>query len=367
MKEAELKKIWKENGFPSASRLWAILRQRGLHADYNKSEVVKYIAKQDVTQLHHKPVKAKYSHISTIAPGIMYCIDLLDMSAYGRYNGGIKWLLLCIDIFSRVAAVVPVQNKTAVLVSEALKKACKEIGGFPKVILSDQGSEFKGATEKLLKDNSILHRLADVGDHRRLGIVDRFSAIVKGWVAKYMTYNQTKSYVDELPEMVSNYNKAPHSSLGGMSPNEAWMDENKARDYHYERIKKGMTGKKNKNGIAVGDWVRVLKLRGVFDKQYNVKFSLTTYQVVDIKGLNYFLDNGKFYRAARLLKVPPPEEEASAPVRDVGKEARRERKRELILQQEGVDPVANPELRRSARERKPSSQLEDVRYGKVKY
>lgn len=365
--EAELKRIWEKNGFPSAGRLWTILRQKGLHVEYNKGEVEDYIAGQDVAQLHHKPVRSKHSHISTIAPGIMYCIDLLDMSAYARYNGGINWLLLCIDIFSRVAAVEPVKNKTAAMVSVALRKACTEMGGYPKVVLSDQGSEFKGATAKLLRDNSVLHTMVEVGDHRRLGIVDRFSAVVKGWVAKYMTYNQTKSYVDALPEMLASYNDAPHSSLGGMSPNEAWIHESKARDYHYERIMKGLT-KKGKQGIEIGDWVRVLKLRGVFDKQYNVKFSLTVHQVVDRKGLNYILDNGKFYRAARLLKVPPPEEEVSAPaVRDVGKEARRERRRDMILQQDGVDPIANPVLRRSARERKPNNQLEDVRYGKLKY
>jgi hypothetical protein len=211
----------------------------------------------------------------------------------------------------------------------------------------------------LLKENNIVHVLADVGDHRRLGIVDRFSGVVKGWIARYQTYNQTQRYIDALQGMVKNYNNAPHSSIGGMTPNDAWKYPVEAANIHYDRIMKSINKKgKSKKEIVVGDDVRILKLRDVFHKGYRVKFSLQTHKVVAIKGLNYTLDNGKSYRASRLLKVSPPGEEA-APVRDVANEARRVRKKELILQQEGVDEIAHPHIRRSARERKPVSQLED--------
>ena len=361
-KKQQLLEIWEKNGFPSTARLWAILRQLGLDADYNKKEIEKYIAGQSVSQLHHRPVRTKHSHITTTAQGVMYCIDLLDMTAYSRDNDGVKWLLLVIDIFSRVAVIVGVKNKTAPIVAKALEEAFDQFGQYPQVILSDQGSEFKGATSKFLAENKIIHRLADVGDHRRLGIVDRFSGVVKNWIAKYMTYHQSKRYIDALPDLLENYNSAPHSGLGGLTPNDAWDHPSRAREYHYQKIQKAFAAqKKGKKGkaIEVGDWVRVLKLRAVFDKGYNVKYSLTPHKVVDIKGLNYVLDNGRFYRAARLLKVPAPEETAAAPVVDVGKEARRERKKELLLQQDGVDPVKHPEIRRSARERKPTYQVVD--------
>jgi transposase InsO family protein len=362
-----LHEIWENNGFPAATRLWSILKHQKLTDHYNRGEVEKYIAQQKVSQLHHRPKVSKHSHITTTAPGIMYCIDLLDMTPYSRDNGGVKWLLLCIDIFSRRAVIVAANNKTATVISEALNEACKEFGVYPKVILSDKGSEFKGATAKLLAKHSIIHRTAEVGDHRRLGIVDRFSGVVKGWISKNMTHKQTTKYVGALSGFLKKYNNAPHSSLGGMSPNEAWEFPSEALDFHYTRIQKGIKkqGKKPSGEIEVGSWVRVLKLKGMFDKGYHVKYSLTPHKVVEIKGLNYVLDNDRFYRAARLLKVPAPEEEA--PVRDVGRAARRERKNDLILQQEGVDPVANPEIRRSARLRKPSSQLEDARYGNIKY
>jgi transposase InsO family protein len=362
----QIHEIWQSNGFPSVSRLWKILQQQGLTNKYNLAEIHEYIEGQNTTQLHKKPARVGYSPITTTNRGIMYCIDLLDMSAYSHDNNGMKWLLLCIDIFSRRAAIRCVKNKTANLVSEALQECIDDLGIVPKVILSDQGSEFKGATGKLLEKLDIIHRTAEVGDHRRLGIVDRFSGVVKLWIAKFMTYNQTKRYVDELPVLLENYNKSPHSSLGGMTPNEAWNYPHEARDYHYEKIKKALKQTKLKsNVIRVGDHVRVLKLKQVFDKGYHIKYSMTPHKVVDIKGLNYFLENGRFYRLARLRKIPAPTHpgEENAPA-DVAKQARTTHRVAVKLKTDGIEPS---NLRRSNRERKPTEQVEDVRYGRIKY
>jgi len=363
----DLNTIWQEHGFPSADRLWTILRQNDMTQYYSKDEVRRYIAGQKVAQLHHRPTVTKHSHITTTSPGVMYCIDLLDMSAYARGNGGIHWLLLCIDVFSRVAAIVPLKNKTAPTTAKGLEEAFDQFGLFPKIVLSDQGSEFKGATSKFLADNNIIHRLAEVGDHRRLGLVDRFSGVVKGWIAKYQTYHQTDRYVDALPKLVKNYNNAPHSSLEKMTPNEAWEFPVEARDVHYRRIQKKLIPKSKRRksaGIQIGDSVRVLKLKKVFDKGYHVKYSLTIHKVVAIKGLNYVLDNGRFYRAARLLVVQPPEEEEAEPVEDVAQRSRRQHRAEVVLKADGVE---EKNVRRSLRERKPAGQLEHEEYGRVTY
>jgi len=88
----QVKKIWAENGYPSAAKLWSIIRQQGLHLRVTRQQIVDYIAGQSVSQLQHKQPKAKYSHITTTAPGLYYNADLLDMSAYSRQNSGISWI-----------------------------------------------------------------------------------------------------------------------------------------------------------------------------------------------------------------------------------------------------------------------------------
>jgi hypothetical protein len=261
----------------------------------------------------------------------------------------------------------PLKNKTASTTAKGLEEAFDQFGRFPQIVLSDQGSEFKGATSKFLADNKIIHRLAEVGDHRRLGLVDRFSGVVKGWIAKYQTYHQTDRYVDALPKLVKSYNNAPHSSLEKMSPNDAWEYPAEASDVHYRRIQKSLGSKSQRKSvktIRVGDSVRVLKMKKVFDKGYHIKYSLGVHKVVAIKGLNYVLDNGRFYRAARLLVVQPPEEVEAAPVEDVARVARRKHRDEVVLKADGIE---EKNVRRSMRERKPAGQLEHEEYGRITY
>lgn len=361
-KQEELKAIWKAAGYPAAGKLWEILKKNGVSRSFTRKEVDTYIASQAVSQLHHKPVKQKHSHITTTSPGVFYNVDLLDMTDVAGANGGNKWLLLCIDTFSRRAVIVPLKNKTAATTADALKQAFREMGKIPQVVLSDQGSEFKGATASFLSRNHVLHRVAEVGDHNRLGLVDRFSQTVKRWIAKHMTHEQTRKYLDVLPGMLKVYNESPHSVFGELSPNEAWKFPMETRHIHYERIQKGLkkkTGSKRQATLEVGDTVRILALKSVFDKGYRVKFSLTTHKIVAKQGLNYVLDNGKFYRASRLLRVA---EEDAQPVEDVAKKARKERRRDVILQTEGIK---QSNRREGLRSRVPTEQVEDVRYGRV--
>ena len=363
MSYEQFKEAWEESGFPGANRLYAILKKDGIRT--TKKEVEDFIANQRTAQLHHRPTatKARRSHIMTSSPGIIFQADLLDLTPYSHGNGGMKWLLLVIDIFTRMAAVVPMKNKTAATTVEALQRAFKDLGMKPKVLHTDQGSEFKGVVEGYLNKNDIRHRKNEVHDHKTLGIVDRFSGVVKLWIAKHQTHKQTKRYLDVLPKFVKKYNTTPHSSLGDFTPEEALKYPRDIRNIFYERVQSAMLKKKGKKqALKVGDYVRVLKVKGVFDKGYHVKYSLTVHRIVDERGHNFILDNGRYYRAARLLKVPPPrEEEEAAPV-DVAQQARRTHRVDVKLKTEGI---RGENVRRSNRERKPTDQVVDEEFGRV--
>ena len=56
----------------------------------------------------------------------------------------------------------------------------------PKVLSSDNGGEFKGVVAQYLKDNNIIQKMNEVGDHNVLGIVDRFSQTVKNKIYKFL-------------------------------------------------------------------------------------------------------------------------------------------------------------------------------------
>lgn len=95
-------------------------------------------------------------------------IDLFDFSRYSHWNYGYKYLLCCVDVFSRKAFVLA--NKKKSDTTEAMSKILTK--NKPILIQSDNGKEFlNNSFQKLLKSLSIRHITVAVGDKRRQGIV----------------------------------------------------------------------------------------------------------------------------------------------------------------------------------------------------
>ncbi|PRP87897.1 hypothetical protein PROFUN_02634 [Planoprotostelium fungivorum] len=84
----------------------------------------------------------------TVVPGplVKWQIDLADMQHSAEYNDGTNYLLTIIDVFSKYALAIPLQNKQGKTIARALdyifrikinNKAYK-----PIILLSDNGKEF---------------------------------------------------------------------------------------------------------------------------------------------------------------------------------------------------------------------------------
>src|SRR3954465_7551048 len=61
----------------------------------------------------HKPVRRKYPRRKMICVGVdhLWQIDLADLTSLAAHNDGFKFLLTCIDCFSRYAWAVPIKDK----------------------------------------------------------------------------------------------------------------------------------------------------------------------------------------------------------------------------------------------------------------
>jgi len=70
----------------------------------------------------------------------LYQIDLADVSSLSSFNDGNRYLLTCIDVFSKRAWVVPIRTKSAGHVTEAFKKTVNERKC--TMVQSDKGTEF---------------------------------------------------------------------------------------------------------------------------------------------------------------------------------------------------------------------------------
>ena len=122
--------------------------------------------------------------------------DLVDMSSLARFNRGYKFLLTCIDVFSKFAWVVSLRNKTG----ESLFNDFQSIvdrGRSPEKLQIDKGTEFLNCNfQSLLKENSI--HLFTTNSELKASVVERFSRTLKTRMWKLFTAKNTGVYIDIL-------------------------------------------------------------------------------------------------------------------------------------------------------------------------
>ena len=75
----------------------------------------------------------------------------MEMIPYAKINNGYKYILNCIDVFSRFARAVPLKTKSAVEVSTALNKLLANEK--PRHIKTDEGKEFYNSNVKVYLKN----------------------------------------------------------------------------------------------------------------------------------------------------------------------------------------------------------------------
>ena len=90
---------------------------------------------------------------------------------------------------------------------------------------------------KVLEKNKINHRIKEVGYHRSLGVIDRFSRTMKTILSKMFTELDSVNWIDHLDKMTTAYNNRPHNGVCGMSPIEAEKYKEDTIRCHLEKIK----------------------------------------------------------------------------------------------------------------------------------
>ena len=69
-------------------------------------------------------------------------VDLADMQSLSRTNKGIRYLLCAIDLYSKYAFVIPLENKKGISVTNGFNKIINQSNIKPNKIWVDQGGEF---------------------------------------------------------------------------------------------------------------------------------------------------------------------------------------------------------------------------------
>ena len=129
-----------------------------LHGSFQSSPKINCILITRLISIHlHKPARRRYKRSRVIVFGIdeQFQADLVDLQNLIRCNKGYKYLLTCIDIFSKYAFVLPLKTKQGQELVKAFQKIIST-GRKPINLQTDQGTEFLNRVfQKFLRGNNI--------------------------------------------------------------------------------------------------------------------------------------------------------------------------------------------------------------------
>jgi hypothetical protein len=197
------------------------------HPEITRSHVQKFLSQDYTTQLTQSKQKEEAKgHIVATSPNEIWQFDILDLSRYARKNNGVKYILACVDVFTRKAYVEPMKQKSADNVKEAFEAILGRAGTKPQSLLSDQDGAFLGGTfGQLLNEKAIILNTNALRDHHVMGIIDNFAFRIKNILTKGFLNDKNVEWLGKIQEIVDNYNKDGTAGLGGIAPNDAHKED----------------------------------------------------------------------------------------------------------------------------------------------
>ena len=230
----------------------------------------------------HKPITRNFQKRSVISNGIddIWAADLVEMQKFSKWNKGIRYLLMVIDVFSKYGWIRGLKDKKTETVSEAFDDIF-ERGRQPKMLWTDKGSEFISKHFKdFLKKKDI--KLYHTENKEKSSVVERWNRTMKNKMWKMFSVNNNTVYADKIDKLVNDYNNTRHSSIK-MTPVEASKKKNEKKVWN-NLYGDSIFLKPEKPKFEIRDHVRISKYkRKIFDKGYTPNW---TEEIFVIKQIN---------------------------------------------------------------------------------
>lgn len=251
--------------FGSVARLAKALGDRG--GDKTRT----WLRGQDAYTLHRQS-RRKFQHRPTIVsgPGVQLQADLMDTSSLASDNDNVKFLLTIVDVFSRLAWVQPLRNKSGAEVARALQRAVGGLGY--RKLQTDKGREFYNVSVTTLLDEERIKHFSSENDVVKAALVERFNRTLRGKIHAYLTYTKRRRYIDVVDDMVSAYNETKHSAIG-LAPRD--VNASNADDIFVQLYEPGPKSSPTARTSALesGQYVRTSKWRGAFKRGYTEQWT----------------------------------------------------------------------------------------------
>lgn len=276
----------------------------------------------------HKPVRKKFPTRKYYTSGLnmLWQMDLMEMIPYARINKGYKYILTCIDVFSRFARAQPLKSKNGIDVSTAIAKMLKDT--LPHSIQTDLGREFYNKhVQGLFKKNGNIKHYT-VNSQFKAALVERFNRTLREKFNRLFTYKGNKIWYSHLSQVIETYNKSKHRGIFYMKPIDITMEN----EYELWKLQQPTHYLTLKSHIPLLNYVRISRIaNGPFNKNFDQNWSEEVFRIIGtdtksqphmyiLEDLKHVVISGKFYREE---------------LQDIGGEMPQQYRIEKVLQSKG--------------------------------
>jgi len=235
-----------------------------------------WLKNQDTYTLH-KQAYRKFKRNRIYVGGVdhQWELDLVDMQQHSLKNDGFRYMLTCIDSFSKMAWAIPLKDKSASSIVNAFQKILVT-GPKPYRVRTDKGKEFVNLQfEKMLRSEGI-DFFTSQNDDIKCAIIDRFNRTLKSRMYRYFTENKTRKWVNIIDDLVFSYNNSYHRSIQNQPVNITIGNEAETMKilYNQKYI--------NPSRLVVGDNVRISIYRHPFAKGYLPQWSDEIFRIYKV-------------------------------------------------------------------------------------
>ncbi len=264
--------------YSGLNKLYAYIRKEDRHR-ITRRQLKTWLSKQEAYSLHRQN-RHKFKRLRVITPEVDYqwdC-DLAVLINLSKHNGGTRYFLLAVDIFSRYVWTRPLKSKGGEDVTEAFRSIFQE-GRIPQKIRSDKGKEFTSKTLLGFLQSKGVESFTAESDVKA-GYSERAIKTIKAKIYKYMTRENTFKWVSALQQITESYNGSVHRSIK-MAP-ESVNEDNTPRVWRTQYTESKPNAPTTYE-YEVGDAVRLSHTRYTFKREYNERWTREVFLITERK------------------------------------------------------------------------------------
>lgn len=227
-------------------------------------------------EYHNQTRNPSYTHFKRHS----WQMDLVDVQALEPFNKGVRYIMTVIDTFTKFSFCRLLKDKTGELVLSNFKSVLEEAKGKPLNLVIDGGAEFRNRIfSSFCSDQNITLINPDSSTHG--AYIERFNRTLQSLIYKYMSENETNTYVNVFQDLVRTYNTRKHRMIG-TTPFIAETDDNSHKNIRLLMSKYWEKIKRKPVVLAVGDTVRVAKIKNKFSRGYHQRSNEEMFKVYKI-------------------------------------------------------------------------------------